>query len=283
MGYSSSELALQLDVERTIDDLPAYQNENAKMSSQVVTELTCYRDISYGSDQFQKLDIFPAANYNAPVLIDIHGGGWRIGSKNLRSFPAKAVTEAGMMWVPIDYGLAPNYSVQQIVDHVRSAITWIYANISDKGGDKDRIFVSGNSAGGHLTGCILMPGWHEQYGVSKDLVKGACAMSGVFDMQALVNAEYGYNEQLAMDMDTAYQNSPLFYLPEAGCPLIVSYGTLEPDEFRRQSHIYYEAWREHEFLATEIIVEDAHHFSMARQLADPGSVLFKAVAKMVMG
>ena len=251
------------------------------MSHKVVTNLDCFKDVQYGNDEPQKLDIFPAAVDRAPILVDIHGGGWRSGSRNIRSFPASSVTKAGVMWVPIDYGLAPNYSIHQMVDHVRSAIVWLYHNVSKYGGDPSKLYVSGNSAGGHLTGCILMPDWHKNFGVPSDIIKGACAISGVYDLQALVHAEYGYNDELGMDIETAQKYSPLFNLPTQGCPLIVSYGAPEPNEFRRQSRVYYEAWKDGGFPATEIVVNGAHHFAMSRQMSDPKSALFQAVTKMI--
>ena len=281
MGYTATDLAIQLDVAKTIKDLPAYQQESAEMSHKVVTNLDCFKDVQYGNDEPQKLDIFPAAVDRAPILVDIHGGGWRSGSRNIRSFPASSVTKAGVMWVPIDYGLAPNYSIHQMVDHVRSAIVWLYHNISKYGGDPSKLYVSGNSAGGHLTGCILMPDWHKNFGVPSDIIKGACAISGVYDLQALVHAEYGYNDELGMDIETAKNFSPLFNLPTKGCPLIVSYGAPEPNEFRRQSRVYYEAWKDGGFPATEIVVNGAHHFAMSRQMSDPNSALFQAVTKMI--
>ena len=281
MGYTATDLAIQLDVAKTIKDLPAYQQESAEMSHKVVTNLDCFKDVQYGNDEPQKLDIFPAAVDRAPILVDIHGGGWRSGSRNIRSFPASSVTKAGVMWVPIDYGLAPNYSIHQMVNHVRSAIVWLYHNVSKYGGDPSKLYVSGNSAGGHLTGCILMPDWHKNFGVPSDIIKGACAISGVYDLQALVHAEYGYNDELGMDIETAQNFSPLFNLPTKGCPLIVSYGAPEPDEFRRQSRVYYEAWKGGGFPATEIVVNGAHHFAMSRQMSDPNSALFQAVTKMI--
>ena len=281
MGYTATDLAIQLDVAKTIKDLPAYQQESAEMSHKVVTNLDCFKDVQYGNDEPQKLDIFPAAVDRAPILVDIHGGGWRSGSRNIRSFPASSVTKAGVMWVPIDYGLAPNYSIHQMVDHVRSAIVWLYHNVSKYGGDPSKLYVSGNSAGGHLTGCILMPDWHKNFGVPSDIIKGACAISGVYDLQALVHAEYGYNDELGMDIETAKKFSPLFSLPTEGCPLIVSYGAPEPNEFRRQSRVYYEAWKDGGFPATEIVVNGAHHFAMSRQMSDPNSALFQAVTKMI--
>ena len=283
MGLTAEVLAAQLDVETTLDDLPSYQQEAAELSAAARVSHPGVRDIAYGDDPAELLDIFtPDGAEGAPVLIDIHGGGWRGGTKNTRSLCAPAVTDAGILWVPIDYGLAPNYTIEQIVDQVRSAVAWVYKNIAQYCGDPERIYVSGNSAGGHLAGAVLMPGWHGDYGLTEKVIKGACAMSGIFDMQALVHASYGYNDQLGMDMDTARICSPLFHLPPAGCPLIVAVGEPEPDEFRRQSKLYYEAWKSGGFETTEIIVPEAHHFVMSRQLSMPESEVYKAVTGMML-
>jgi arylformamidase len=65
-----------------------------------------------------------------PVLIDIHGGGWMAGSKNARSIRAKAIMSQGIISVPIDYGLAPQYRMEEMIDHIRSALACTYGNNS---------------------------------------------------------------------------------------------------------------------------------------------------------
>ena len=283
-GLSNEELSRQLNVEMTIDDLPGYQEEAATLSERARKTNPGDYNVAYGGDDIQVLDIFaPKDADNLPVLMDIHGGGWRAGSKNIRSLAAPAMNDAGVLWIPIDYGLAPHYSIDQIVDHARAAVAWIYRHISAYGGDPEKIYVSGNSAGGHLTGALLMPGWHRAYGLGEQVIKGACAMSGVFDLQALVHAGPGYNDDLRMDLTTARDHSPLFHLPDSGCPLIIAVGEPEPDEFRRQSRSFHEAWTSRGYPTTEIIVRDAHHFAMSRQLGLPKSAVFKAVTEMILG
>lgn len=282
-GLTSVELAAALNVEQTIDDLPAYQQENGQLSAAARERLPGVRDIAYGPDASQKLDIFAPDGAGLPVLVDIHGGGWRAGSKDSRSMLAETITGAGIIWVPIDYGLAPDFNITQIIDHARSAVAWVYQNIAEYGGDPERLYVSGNSAGGHLTGTVLMPGWHGNYGVPEGLVKGACAMSGVFDLQALYFADGSFNDQLGMDQETAKANSPLFDLPGNGCPLILSYGAPELGEFIRQSQAYAEAWRKAGHSVTEIAVDGAHHFAMSRELDNADGDLHKAVVAMVTG
>lgn len=78
-----------------------------------------------------KLHIYaPKSAGSAPVLIDIHSGGWHRGSKNSIAIPAEAILSHGAIWVTIDYGLAPDYNMDQIMDHVRQSIAWIHQHIS---------------------------------------------------------------------------------------------------------------------------------------------------------
>lgn len=280
--WTADELAVELDVEKTVDDLPAIQQENARMSAETRAKFGGLIDVAYGNEPLQTLDVFaPKGAVDAPVIFYIHGGGWRAGSKNGCSFPAETLNAAGILWVPIDYGLAPDYKIDQIVDHVRSAFAWVYSNIREHGGHPDRIYVLGNSAGGHLTGTLMMPGWHAEYAVPTNAIKGTCPLSGVFDMEALVHASYGYNDQLQMDLTTARAHSPIYNLPREEMPIIVGYGEPELEGFRKQSREYAQALRDAGHNVEEIAVADAHHFEMTRRIAQAGSEIHTAVMAMV--
>lgn len=282
-GLTADELARQLDVEKTVESVDAYREKNLRMSEDARLLFPAARlDVAYGGDPEQKLDIFaPPEADNRPVMIYIHGGGWRGGSKDAASFAAKAMSGRGVVWIPIDYGLAPDYRIDAIVGHVRSAVAWVYDEIAGHGGDPGRIYVSGNSAGGHLTGTILMPGWHGAYGVPADVIKGACAMSGIFDLDSLLLASYGYNNELQLTAESARAYSPQYHLPAEAGPLIVAVGAPEPDEFRRQSSAYAAAWTERGLDGKHMEIPDANHFMMGRELGNPEGDLFNGVMDMI--
>jgi len=287
-SYTAEQLTAQMAVHATVENLGAYMAESAALAEKARGEVSGVFDIAYGEADVQKLDIYAPDNAaRAPVLIDIHGGGWTQGTKQTRSLPAPAITRRGIIWVPIDYGPAPDCPMSGIVDHVRQAVAWVHGNIAGYGGDPDRLFVSGNSAGGHLTGTTVMPGWHGKYGIPENAVKGACAMSGVFDLEALVRAASGPNDALKMDLAEANANAPIRHLPEPGqepnwAPvLIVACGEPELDEFKRQSASFATAWRNAGLLVKEIQVPGAHHFAMSRELANAGGELYAAVMKMI--
>lgn len=282
-GYTRDELIAGYNVHGSVPDLGAFMKEGEELAAGAKQAHPGTYDISYGDTDIQKLDIYaPDGAANAPVLIDIHGGGWIQGSKNSRSVNTEAITSKGVLWVPIDYGLAPDHSMAEIVDHVRRAVAWIYKNIAEYGGDPNRIFVSGNSAGGHLTATTLMPGWHGDFGIPADTIKGGCAMSGVYDLNALaLQGEEGPNAALKMDDETVHGYSPEFHIDPEGCPLILAYGEPELDEFKRQSLTYADACEEAEIDVSVVIVPGAHHFAMSREFANTNGGLFKALTSMM--
>src|SRR5574342_453631 len=109
---TAEQLAKAYDVFLTIPDPAGWLQTNRAHAQLVEAELKPIKDLSYGEDPIQKLDIYaPADAKNAPVLIDIHGGGWTAGSKNPRALVAPAVIANATIWAPIDYGLAPEYSM----------------------------------------------------------------------------------------------------------------------------------------------------------------------------
>ena len=282
--YSADELAVQINASGGITNHEEIQKQNGADTAHARKVVPCEIDIAYGSEPLQKLDIYFPKDRRAggyPVVIDVHGGGWRAGSKNGRGFPAESLVPRGCVWVTIDYGLAPAYRIDQIVDHVRGAVAWVYTNIARYGGDPNRITVCGHSAGGHLTATLLMDGWHATYGVPENVFKGACLSSGIYDMEALVGATSGYNDELQMSKAVARAHSPYHHLPKKSCPIIIAYGGKETDEFMRQSRDFGAAYAAAGFKVETFECADDNHFTIARTQVNPASAFNKAFVKMI--
>lgn len=99
----------------------------------------------------KQLNVFaPRKSVNAPVLIFIHGGSWNKGRKEIYDFMGSRMARRGVVTVIIDYPLAPEYKVAAMEKASILAVKWVQDNISSYGGDPEKIFISGHSAGGHL-------------------------------------------------------------------------------------------------------------------------------------
>jgi acetyl esterase/lipase len=116
-------------------------------------------DLRYHTADFrQALDVIgPAAARNAPVVIVIHGGSWMIGDKDffgLYRGVGRFLAQKGMVAVLINYRLSPMVRHPEHVKDVARAYAWVCRNIAKYGGDPDRIFLCGHSAGGHLAALL---------------------------------------------------------------------------------------------------------------------------------
>ena len=235
-----------LDAEYRIrDSIPLDQFEGiikrySDDSAAARENLNCETDVSYGDDPDEIMDIYPGPG-DAPIFVFIHGGYWRMLSQKESSLMADNMVANGAAFATLNYSLAPAASLDEIVRQCRAALAWIYNNAEKYGVDRNRIHVGGSSAGGHLVGMMLAGGWHGEFGVPDDLIKSACALSGLHDMEPIRLSEV--NEWLQLDEASARRNSPIHNLPSRGCPLIVAYGGNETSEFKRQSNIYADAWK----------------------------------------
>lgn len=279
---TAEELAEAYNVFLTISDPEGWRNENRAKALILEAQCKPIKDLPYGELPIQKLDLYiPEDAKNTPVLIDIHGGGWISGSKNPRAIPAQTVRTEEIIYVAIDYGLAPEYSMDEMVEHVRQAIYWTYSNIAQYGGDPNNLFIFGNSAGAQLAATALMPGWPQQYNLPPNIIKGAVLTSGIYDLEGHVHAQTGPQEFLKMTFADAKRASPLYHLPTCFMPIVIAYGADELEEFIFESKNYASVLTKAGFDVTLIEVPSAHHFDMINELSNQEGKLFQVVKKMI--
>ena len=251
-----------------------------ELSEELVRTMPGQLDVAYGdAGPRQTLDIFAPETNNAPILVFIHGGYWYFNSKDPRRFPAREFIPRGIAWVPINYRLVPTVTMAEVVADVRTAVKWLYKHAADYGCHPERIYVSGNSAGGHLTAELLSDDWPDQYGLPPDVIKGACAISGLYDLEPLLECEP--NEKLQLDLESARRYSPIYHLSGQSTPAIIACGGNESAEFRRQTRDYAERRVQAGYPVTHMEVAGHDHFSIIGELANPDSPLFQAIIEMI--
>ncbi|MCT8974735.1 alpha/beta hydrolase [Microbaculum marinisediminis] len=278
-GMDRATLEREYDARATVPSIDPFLERYAAISADMRATLPCHLDVSYGPSDAETMDVFPAGP-NAPVFVFIHGGYWRLLSKDDSAFMAEVFTRAGVSVVALNYALAPAVSLDEIVRQCRAAIAWIYANGREFGIDCDRIFVGGNSAGGHLVGMLTCGDWHDAFGVRPDVIKGALAVSGLFDLEPVRLCVP--NEWLRLDEDAVARNSPILHLPERnGCPLLVSWAGSETSEFKRQSREFADAWTARDFPCTAFELSARNHFDLILDLADPDSRMTRETLSMI--
>jgi arylformamidase len=158
------------------------------------TEFKKKQDIAYGDHPAQKLDLYqpsqaePRAGSGSPIMIYIHGGGWRKGDKARVGQKAEFFTGKGWLFISANYRLIPEGKHPNNVQDVASAIAWAHERAAEHGGDSDRIFIMGHSAGCHLVALVATDQRYlEKAGRSLDIVKGVIALdTQAYDLPKLI-------------------------------------------------------------------------------------------------
>ena len=152
------------------------------------------------------------------------------------SFIADVFHPAGVTTVLVNYDLCPAVTLDTIVAQTNRAIAWTFRNIAGYGGDPRQLYVSGNSAGGHLTAMALAHDWPAAEGLPADIIKGAVPITGVFDCEPV--PDITVNELVRLDRETARRLSPLRNPPRHALPLLIAVGGAEPPLWIRMSKDY---------------------------------------------
>lgn len=271
--YDQEALDLQYDMRRVC---PHFADEFAKLEQEgdrVSSEYDCHLDVAYGDTPLQAVDIYPGRP-GSPVHMFIHGGYWKAFDKKMFRALARPFVEAGMTFVLNNYDLCPEVTMDDIARQNRASLVWLYDNIGAWGGDRDRIYVSGHSAGGHLTGMLVATDW-PGHGLPEDVIKGGTPISGLFDLEPLRRSYL--NADLCMDEAVCRRNSPIHHIPDGAPPLIIAVGGGETDEFRRQTRDYAKAWTARGLEGVHMEVGDLDHVFVGAALADRDNPLTLAV------
>lgn len=288
LDYDQSALDAQYNLRPLVPTHPEIFKRYIRDSTAVREQHACHLDIVYDPQSDEALDIFPAratvATGPSPVLVFIHGGYWRAKDKFDFSYLAPAYTQAGYHLVLVNYTLAPDAGMDEIVRQNRTALVWLWRNVAQYGGDPDRIFVSGHSAGGHLTAMMMNTDWAgfdggEGTPCPDDVIKGGIAISGLFDLEPIRLCYL--NESLHMDQNTAHRNSPLHHIRDVQAPLILALGGLETDEYHRQQSCFHAAWEARGLKVQVVEMPGLHHYDVIDHLGMPGSALFSAACAMM--
>lgn len=242
----------------------------------------CELDVAYGDAPAEKLDVFPAPQAGAPVLVFIHGGYWRALDKADHSFVAPAFTRDGACVVVPNYALAPAVTIPQITLQMVRAVAWTFRNVARYGGDPRRIVVAGHSAGGQLAAMMLACLWEQAgAGLPRDVVRGALAISALHDLDPIMRTPF-LQPSLRLTPQQVAQASPARLPAPAQGTLYSVVGGDESLEYLRQNRLIQAAWGPTRVPVCEG-VPGRHHFSVLDALVEPNHRLHQLALDLLRG
>lgn len=163
----------------------------------------------------QVLDVYSPQNAkNLPVVFWIHGGGWQTGDKTSVQLKPQVFVDKGFVFVSTNYRLLPSVDMATIVRDVAKAIHWVHDHIAEHGGDPNRLFIMGHSAGAQLAALICTDDRYlKAEGLSLAIIKGCVPVDGdTYDIPAMIEtaetrwrvhglppAKFGHREKFGND------------------------------------------------------------------------------------
>ena len=252
----------------------------AEASRLVRKRSAAHLDIAYGRGAGETLDIFPATEAGAPVLVFIHGGYWRSLDKADFSFIAPALNAAGATVVLPNYALCPAVTIETIALQMAQALAWVWRHAAQHGGDPARIGVVGHSAGGHLASMLLSCRWKEvDAAMPVQPLLAALSISGLYDLEPLRHVP-SLQADLQLTPATVRRLSPAFFPRPKGGRLFATVGMDESDEFVRQNALIRDVWGPTAVPVCETL-PGLNHFSVVEGLADARSRLHQLALRTV--
>ncbi|MGD9764141.1 MAG: alpha/beta hydrolase [Candidatus Binatia bacterium] len=271
-------LERQYNIRAAIPEHPAIFARYAERSRRTRNTERCELDVRYGNSSDETVDIFHAHGTSRALLLFIHGGYWRALDKSDFSFVADALAPAGVTVAVVNYSLCPKVHVADIVRQMRQATAWLWRNAGEFGAPADSLYVSGHSAGAHLTAMMLATDWAAVApDVPSDFIKGALAVSGLYELEPLRSTSMNADIRLT-EKDIA-ECSPARLQPWMKAPLYLSFGGLESDEFKRHTRLLADWWSD--LGCIHIPMPNVNHLVVIEELANPQSALCKGALGMM--
>lgn len=185
------------------------------------------RDIAYGPNPRQQLDVYAAPGTGAkPVIVFFYGGGWDSGRRQDYAWAARALAAQGFVTVVPDYRLVPEVRFPTFLEDSAAAVRWARDHAAEHGGDPDRIVIMGHSAGAYNAAMLgLDRRYLDTAGVPQAAIRGVIGLAGPYDFypwdaDASRNAFGQYAEPL--------QTQPVTFARADAPPLLLLHGDKDP-------------------------------------------------------
>jgi dipeptidyl aminopeptidase/acylaminoacyl peptidase len=233
----------------------------------------------------EKLNVFAPRKHKQlkDVLIFIHGGNWNSGKKSLYNFFGNRFARKGIVTVIIDYPLSPAAKYNEMAMASATAVKWVKENIAKYGGDPDKIFISGHSAGGHLAALISIDNdYFDTLGI-KNPIKGTIFIDAAgLDM-------YGYLNTEALSSDNTYfttfmhdpkiwkDASPMYHLHNGMPPILIYQGGRTYSSIAESNDRFLKAIKEYVPDQERHVLKGKKHIPMITQFFNPYNKRYKEI------
>jgi len=253
----------------------------ARMTEYEVERLA---DLEYHSgpdvDIRHKLDLYvPTGAKNYPVMIYIHGGAWKSGSKTLYIGLGRTFARHGIGVAVINYRLSPRVKHPGHIEDVAKAFAWVKANVAKHGGDPNNITVMGHSAGAHLAALLALdPTYLKAEKLEPNAIRGVVAVSGVYQIEPggeLTLPAFG------TDAAECRKAAPMTHVKEKHPPFLIAYAENDYATFDKMAIELHAALVKARVSASLMKVDARNHISVIVSVLSDIDPLNEAIRKFI--
>jgi len=254
----------------------------------VAAEPKIHRDLAYTepADESRRLDVYaPGDGKDHPVVIWLHGGGWRKGDKAHVQRKPQAFVDKGFVFVSVNYRFVPKITVKEMTGDIAKAIRWVHDHAKEYGGSPDKIFVAGHSAGAHLAALVCTDGSYlKAEGMTLSAIKGCIPVdTAVYDIPGQLGGvgplRAGlYTSAFGEDEAGQKQLSPITHIAkDKGIPPFLILHVADRPDSTAQSRAFAKALNDAGVQAKVVPGEGKTHATINRELGLPNDEPTKAM------
>lgn len=241
------------------------------------------RSLAYGDHARQKLDVYRPLNAGepAPVVVFFYGGSWKSGERGKYRFVGEALASRGIVTVVPDYRLYPEVRFPAFLEDSAAAVAWVKREIAAYGGDPNRLFVAGHSAGAYNAAMLAVePAYLEAVGLSQADVCGVVSLAGPV---ALDLTDYNSTRPIFAHVADAESTRPALVVRAGAPPFLLVHGRADGTVYPVNTEMFEQALRHSGTPVSAHYPEGIGHYRIIAGMADPleGMVGAKPLADMV--
>ena len=219
-------------------------------------------ELRYGSDPYQSMCVFRAAQPNGAVLAFFHGGGWTNGYKEWLTFMAPCLTNAGITFATVGYRLAPEHLFPAGFQDACTGVTRLVDAAAQFAGGQYRLCVGGHSAGGHYAALMALT-------KAALNIRGCLPISGVYDFGLQSGLSTRPRFLGAPELKREVAASPIEHVGPNPCSFLIAYGSEDFQHLMRQAECIADKLVAAGGDVERLVLNGRNHFTASYSAGDP--------------
>jgi acetyl esterase/lipase len=227
-------------------------------------------NVSFGEKPWQNLDIYlpeiqSKDTQPLPVVVFFYGGSWEDGNKEMYQFVGDALANRGYITVIADYGKYPDIAFPTFVEDGAKAVAWTYESIANYGGNKEKLYLAGHSAGAYIAAMLTADNHYlAEEGLSNNIISAFAGLAGPYDFEPNTDSLKAIFESAKADN---YQGMKVTsYIDGNEPPMLLTWGEKDETVYRRNIDLLAEKIKQKNGRVETILYPEMNHSDLIKDM-----------------